>query len=100
MVPLPGTTIQENERIQLEGFMAHDIAGLERNVRALHEAISQLHDAKHPEKLVPIIHRPGWTTIAEFELVQNHVEHLHNQVRDLHKAFDALMATAEKIGHK
>jgi hypothetical protein len=48
--------------------MAHDIGKLESKIGILREAISKLHDAKHAELLVPVIHRPGWTTLAEFEL--------------------------------
>jgi HD-GYP domain-containing protein (c-di-GMP phosphodiesterase class II) len=80
--------------------MAHNITGLEHKVRSLHESVSKLHEAKHADKLSPIIHRPGWTTVAEFELVQSHVEHLHDQIRNLHKALDALISTAEHIGQK
>jgi len=71
---------------------------LERKVRALHDAISHLHAAKHAEVLESIIHRPGWTTLREDELVQAHVESLHNQVSGLHKAFDVLITIADKIG--
>jgi hypothetical protein len=80
--------------------MAHDIAGLERKVRTLNEAISKLHAAKHAELLVPIIHRPGWTTPAGFELVQTHVDNLHAQASHLHTAFDALITSAGKIEPK
>jgi hypothetical protein len=48
--------------------MAHDIGKLESKIGILREAISKLHDAKHAELLVPVIHRPGCTTLAEFEL--------------------------------
>ncbi len=80
--------------------MAHDIAGLERKIHALHQAISKLHDAKHTDALLPIIHRPGWTTVAEFELVQTHLDALHNQASHLHNSFEALIKTADKIRGK
>ena len=80
--------------------MTHDIAGLERKVRSLQQTISKLHDAKHADALLPIIHRPGWTTLPEFELVQANIDSLHNQASHLHNAFEALIKTAEKIGAK
>ena len=78
--------------------MTHDIAGLKQSISELHKAMSTLQDAKHAELLQPIIHRPGWTSIAEFELVQAHVAGLHHQVSGLHKGLDALVSVAEKIG--
>ena len=78
--------------------MTHDIAGLKQKITTIQDSITKLQDAKHAERLVPIIHRPGWTTIAEFELVQHQVDSLFQQVGNLHKGFDALVAIAEKIG--
>jgi hypothetical protein len=80
--------------------MAHDIAGLEQKVKALHEAESKLHDAEHAKRLLAIIHRPGWTSVAEFELVQAHMASLHHQIRGIHEGLDALVTIAEKIGNK
>jgi len=78
--------------------MAHDIAGLKQSISDLHEAMSTLQDAKHAERLQTIIHKPGWTTIAEFELVQAHIAGLRHQVSGLHKGLDGLLVIAEKIG--
>jgi len=78
--------------------MAHDVAGLEQKVRALHDAIFKLHDAKHTDRLLQVIRRPGWTTVREHELVQVHADGLNSQITSLHKSFDALMTIAEKIG--
>jgi len=75
-----------------------DIAQLESKVRSLKDAISKLHDAKHADLLLQIIHKPGWTTVRENELVHAHTDSLHAQVSDVHKAFDALITIAEKIG--
>lgn len=77
--------------------MTHDIAALKQKIDTIQGAVSQLHDAKHAERLTPIIHRPGWTTIAEFELVQAHVDAISQQVSTLHKGLDALVTIAEKI---
>ena len=78
--------------------MTHDIATLERKIKALHEAMSQLQAKKHTDLLLPIIHRPGWTTVAEFELVQAHVDAAYDHVSNIHKRLDTLVAVAEKIG--
>jgi len=80
--------------------MTHDIGGLECEVRALDEAICNLQAARHVERLIPIIRKPGWTTPAEWELVQSNINNLHNQTRHLHNAFDTLITIAGKIGQK
>jgi len=81
-----------------QAHSAHDIDKLKQGVSSLDSAISQLHDAKHAERLLTIIHRPGWTTLPEFQLVQAHVAALSEHVRNVHKGFDALVNIADKIG--
>jgi hypothetical protein len=78
--------------------VAHDTAQLERKVRDLREAVRKLHTAEHADRLLTIIHRPGWTTPAESELVMAHVDSLHSHASNLHRAWDALLAAAEKVG--
>lgn len=77
--------------------MAQDIAGLERKLRQVDQSISEL-IAKRAEALIPIIHRPGWTTIAEGQLVTAMVDHLQSQIDGVGRAYDALLAAAEKVG--
>jgi hypothetical protein len=84
----------------MELAMSHDIPALETKVRTLGEAISKVSDAKHAELLARIIHRPGWTTVAEHELVHAHLDAFHSQVSGLHKGLDALLVIARKIGEK
>jgi hypothetical protein len=79
--------------------MAHDIEGLKQHVSTLDAAISKLHTAKHAERLITIIHRPGWTTPREFELVKAHVEALSGHVSSLDKSLGELVAIADKIGN-
>lgn len=80
--------------------MTHDHAGLEGKIHDLNHAIGKVHEAKHAELLIGIIRRPGWTTIAENELVQAHLDNLHSQVSGLHKSLDSLTKAAEKVGKK
>jgi hypothetical protein len=80
--------------------MSHDIPALETKVRALGEAVSKLGGAKHAELLSQIIHKPGWTTVRENELVHAHLDASHNQVSSIHKGLDALITIARKIGEK
>jgi hypothetical protein len=45
---------------------AHDIAKLEARTRELRQGLAKLADRKDFEELLKIIHRPGWTTPAEY----------------------------------
>jgi hypothetical protein len=78
--------------------MTHDIAGLEGKLRALGEATSKFTEAKHVDQLLPIIHRPGWTTVQEAALVHLMADTLQHQVNGLHQTFDALVRIADQIG--
>jgi hypothetical protein len=70
--------------------MEHDIDKLVAGIRGLQQAIAKLATDNHTEELMRIIHRPGWTTVAEFKLVsgmldsaQDHAEALSRQLRNL-----------------
>jgi hypothetical protein len=84
----------------MEVSMSHDIPALETKVGTLGEAITEVGNAKHAEILTQIIHKPGWTTVRENELVHAHLDAFHNQVSSLHKGLDALVTIARKIGEK
>lgn len=44
----------------------HDIAKLERTVKDLGTALGRLSSKAEIDELIIILHRPGWTTPAEF----------------------------------
>jgi hypothetical protein len=73
-------------------------AELKGKIENLGALVGKLHGAKHAENLVRIIHKPGWTTVREVELVTAHVNALHGQARALHQSFDELLTIADKIG--
>jgi hypothetical protein len=78
--------------------MAHDIKTIERKVLALDAGIEQLHAAKHAERLIPIIHRPGWTTVPEAALVHGLLDTLQHQTAGLQQTYKALLEAADLIG--
>lgn len=78
--------------------MPHDTTDLKQKVVALQDEIAKLHNAKHADRLLAMIHRPGWTTPQEDELVRAHAASLHAQIRHVHSTFDDLLKAAEKIG--
>ena len=70
--------------------MEHDIDKLASLIRGLQHAIAKLATDNHTEELMRIIHKPGWTTPAEFglmaaglEAAQSHAETLARQLRGL-----------------
>jgi len=43
-----------------------EISGIERKISNLYTILRKLNDEKEMEELIAIIHRPGWTTPADF----------------------------------
>lgn len=83
--------------------MAHDLSKLERQIEVLDRRIGELASLRLTKELVPIIHGPGWTTIAEVALVENAVESLthtvEGQIHQTKRLLDAArqVRPAEKI---
>lgn len=78
--------------------MTHDVPSLEAKLRNLGRSLEQLASEKHAEQLIPIIHRPGWTTVAEALFVHGMLDHLQAQVDDLTRAYDSLVSAAREVG--
>jgi hypothetical protein len=78
--------------------MSHNIARWEQKLRELDDSLVKLAGAKYPEQLIGIIHRPGWTTISENELVEAAVETLQGQFAVFNRGLDNLVITAGGIG--
>jgi hypothetical protein len=83
--------------------MGHDLSKLERSIETLDRRITELSSLRLTKELVPIIHQPGWTTIAEVALVENTVESLihtvDGQIQQTRRLLDAArqVKQAEKI---
>jgi hypothetical protein len=73
----------------------HDIPQLEGNIKALHEAVRALAVDDEYLELLKIIHFPGYTTPAEFQLVNAVVESMQVQVREL-TALKKILVTASR----
>jgi hypothetical protein len=61
----------------------HDVDRLETRIRYLRHSLSVLADHKSFETLIRLIHQPGYTTAAEFELVSGLIESMHDQANTL-----------------
>ncbi len=78
--------------------MAHDIKALERRIRSLGETVSKIAQKKYDELLITNIHRPGWTTIHESELVLAQLDILQAQANALSHGLETLAGIADRIG--
>jgi hypothetical protein len=59
----------------------HDIANLEKQIKALNRRIKVIAEDDELQELLRHIHGPGWTTPAEFKLVTSIVTALDAHVR-------------------
>ena len=78
--------------------MPHDIKALEHKIRSLGETVSKLSQKKHDDRLIVNIHRPGWTTVRENELVLAQLDMLQAQANALSYGLETLAGIADKIG--
>jgi hypothetical protein len=78
--------------------MGHDLAALEAKLRSLQQTLGKVAGSNYAEQLIPIIHRPGWTTVAEFALVSVTVDAIQRQVDGLARHCEDLVAAAHKVG--
>ncbi len=76
--------------------MQHDLKRLEEKADRLDASIVII--VGLGGKIPPIIHRPGWTTIAEFALVENTLDALQSQVDAVYDQYRKLIAAAELVG--
>jgi prefoldin subunit 5 len=77
--------------------MAHDIQRLKQKIDRLHQRISTL--AQHETALGGIIHKPGWTTVAEFAFVEASIDSLHRQIDTVSQHYQELVSAASQVGN-
>jgi hypothetical protein len=80
--------------------MSEHAKTLEPKIRALQEQLKEISSEKNTEQLITIIHRPGWTTPQEAEFVHAMLDSLAHQIEGVHRAHQALITVADKIGRK
>ena len=80
--------------------MPHDITKLDKNIRDLREAISDLNsvfDSDSSEELLKIIRRPGWTTPAEYLLTSAFVESILENVSIVKQQIGVVVVASREI---
>ena len=75
----------------------HDVKKLEDRVKALHQNLMKLGDGKDMEEFFTIIHKPGWTTPAEFMLVSGLLQSMNAQVKTLAGLKQVLLAGSRAV---
>jgi hypothetical protein len=84
----------------------HDVAKLEAKIKELAGALGGLSPATATAQggggdllaLIPIIHKPGWTTIAEFQLVEGVLDAMLTQSKQLAGLKTVLIGASHAIG--
>ncbi len=76
----------------------HDLPHLERRLFELKDIFTKMSDNSDLDELLKIIHRPGWTTPAEFALVISAVESLNAQARNVASLRTALVSSSRQVG--
>jgi hypothetical protein len=80
--------------------MHHDdrhVQHLEKKIDALTGQLAALGNAQHLKELLLIIHRPGWTTIAEVAFVNAILDNIGAQVHTLDRLQAELVAASRKV---
>jgi len=80
--------------------MDHDLDMLGRKITSLDELLKRLSAAERRRQLIKIIKQPGWTTPAEFRLVEVVVDHLSSQLKVLEKLETQLLDASQMVGEK
>jgi len=75
----------------------HDITKLEKHVKELNQNLNSLADNTEFDELLRIIHRPGWTTPAEFLFAMGVVESMTVHARALTDLKRTLINASRKV---
>jgi hypothetical protein len=78
--------------------MKHDIVGLEKKLRTIQKGMADLGGQKLSDEFIQIIHRPGWTTPAEFMLVSAMADSLQKQIDTASAHCKQLVEATSRIG--
>ena len=77
--------------------MGHDLSKLERPLETLNRRITELSSVGLSKEMLLIIHRPGWTTPAEFFLLVNAVESLTHSIEGQIQQSKQLLEAAKQV---
>src|SRR5690242_16481975 len=78
----------------------HNIAHLETRVKELGEQLETMGDTSDLEEMIFLIHRPGWTTPAEYLLVSGIVDAMQEHAKALTTLRQSLITGSRVIGEQ
>lgn len=76
--------------------MTHDIKALEGKINRLNQTMTEF--ATLPPGFGQIIHKPGFTSVAEFALLEAGIDYLNRQMEAAVEHCKGLLKAAEKVG--
>jgi DNA anti-recombination protein RmuC len=74
----------------------HDVNTLVKRVESIGQSVSAFEETGR--ELVPIFRRPGWTTVAEFALVEAQLEAIHQQLELAARQYRQLVSASKQVG--
>jgi len=78
--------------------MSEHAKELEPKIRKIQERISNMTTENQSDRLLQIIHKPGWTTLREVQFVQASLDSIGYHLEGVERAHRALVAIADQIG--
>jgi hypothetical protein len=78
--------------------MTHDLNSLKNRIDCIEVRLSDVSSFK--EELFRIIHKPGWTTVAEFALVEASLASIDKQIETTTSHYRELIQTAQRVGER
>jgi len=75
----------------------HNLAHLETRIRGLGEHLGTMGNGSDLEELIILIHRPGWTTPAEYMLVSGIVDAMQEHAKALTTLRQSLISGSRLI---
>jgi len=79
-------------------MVTHDPVALDRRIKHARTAFAKLGSVDDMDELLIVIHRPGWTTIAEVMLVESLLDTLTAQAQGMLATRQALMNASKRVG--
>ena len=76
----------------------HELTQLEGQIQALKTSHAALASGDSLDELLKIIHRPGWTTLAELAFVQAGLQSIRAQTAQLKTFTEGLVGAAKQVG--
>jgi len=87
-------TLSKSQHISADGYVQR----FEQKLRQVRQAVANLPSDDFHEQLLGVIHRPGWTTIAEGMFFEAILDSMLAQTQNLAKLHQQLMNASGAVG--